>query len=301
MASSERYSEMRRSKLKKIAKETLDAQETGYYSFKGVDYRLEDPSRGTAFLPPESATKLWTSVEHPSTEDFPPAYISVLQISTMDAARILHNAYQHRPNVAASEKTGVLNYASATKPGGGFLNGAEAQEESIARSSTLYPSLCSQEATKFYALHKDAQNMTPSYSHAIIYSPNVTVFRDDDGGWTYPFNINVVTCAAVNAGELRKATGPITAGLDVEIETTMRERMGRILYVFEQDGVRNLVLGTFGTGVFRNKVATVARIWASLLVGNGRFKYSFKRIIFAITGMDAFAEFQSAFDAWAKT
>ena len=40
-----------------------------------------------------------------------------------------------------AEKVGVLNFASAKNPGGGFLNGAMAQEESLAASGGLYRTL----------------------------------------------------------------------------------------------------------------------------------------------------------------
>jgi uncharacterized protein (TIGR02452 family) len=81
----------------------------------------------------------------------------------------------------------------------------------------------------------------------MIYSPGVVFFRDDDGGWIEPLEVDVLVSAAVNAGVARRA------GKDAEsrIEAAMKERMARVLFLFSQQGVRNVVLGSFGTGVFR--------------------------------------------------
>ncbi|CAA7261939.1 unnamed protein product [Cyclocybe aegerita] len=317
-----RYAEGRRSELRKIGEETLYAIDQGICSYRGVDYplkdRVKDLKKNTKFYGHDSSiVKGWAAAKSAapkSRADAPPTQISVLHISTLKAARLLDNAYQNFPADPVANRTGVLNFASATKPGGGFKNGADAQEESLARSSTLFCSLSTSEAEKFYDLHKreSAANAAAYYSHAMIYSPKTTFFRDDDGQWLHPFDIDVLSCAAVNAGEVRKgqttggstATAP-TAGTgnvtEIGIEKEMSERMGRILYVFEREGVRNLVLGTFGTGVFRNSISTVARIWAHLLLTpDARYKDSFDRIIFAITGEDTFVEFQTAFDAWGQ-
>ena len=300
--------EPRRSELKRIAEETLTVIREGSYLYKGVDQELKEAIKeaksNTLYYPPNSSIKQWAFSTKPNRIRSSPTHISILHITTLDAARLLENVYKSNP--FESGKTGILNFASATKPGGGFKNGADAQEESIARSSTLYPALETNEAQQFYKSHtrESAENAAAYYSHGMIYSPNISIFRDDDGAWTYPFPVDVLSCAAVNAGEVRKAAlnGPIAAGLEVGIEKEMSERMGRILYLFEHNGVGNIILGTFGTGVFRNSVATVARIWAHLLlVPEARFKDSFDRIIFAITGQETFAEFQSAFDAWGQT
>ncbi|MFD0589016.1 TIGR02452 family protein [Paenibacillus sp. GCM10027627] len=50
--------------------------------------------------------------------------------------------------LAASGEGAVcgLNFASAKNPGGGFLNGTRAQEESLARSSGLYPAIAQMES-----------------------------------------------------------------------------------------------------------------------------------------------------------
>ncbi|KAF8797739.1 hypothetical protein BYT27DRAFT_7204151 [Phlegmacium glaucopus] len=298
------FDEPRRSALKRIADETLDAIHNGGYAYKGADKDLigaiKEAKNKTVYYSPNSSIKEWRSSTRLTRSS--PTHISILHITTLDAARLLENVYKSNP--AEGGKTGILNFASATKPGGGFRNGADAQEESIARSSTLYTALQTDEAQQFYKLHtrENAENAAAYYSHAMIYSPNITIFRDNDGVWTYPFPVDVLSCAAVNAGEVRKAlNGPIGSGLEVGIEKEMSERMGRILFLFEGKGVRNIILGTFGTGVFRNSVATVARIWAHLLLlPDARFKDSFDRIIFAITGEETFADFQSAFDAWGQ-
>jgi hypothetical protein len=104
---------------------------------------------------------------------------------------------------SANHTIGVLNFASAKKPGGGFINGSQAQEESIARSSTLYPSLVSPEGRKFYT-HFRADPDNAFYTHAMVYSPAVVLFRGDMGDWKKPIDVDVLTSAAVNAGDVRE-------------------------------------------------------------------------------------------------
>ncbi|TEB38141.1 hypothetical protein FA13DRAFT_1725777 [Coprinellus micaceus] len=191
---------------------------------------------------------------------------------------------------------GVLNFASATRPGGGFRKGASAQEESLARSSTLFKALESDKVKRFYDQHK-ADGRDPFYSHAMIYSPRVVFFRDDDGGWLSPTFADVLTCAAVNAKQVRASERyQWTPDIERRIEDTMKERMGRILELFEYRHAKNLVLGSFGTGVFQNDVGMVAGAWRELLRDRGaRFRFSFDRVLFAIPDERTAREFEEVF------
>ncbi|KAI0698311.1 hypothetical protein C8T65DRAFT_13669 [Cerioporus squamosus] len=266
----------RRARLKDIADTTLDAIDRGSYILDETTHDLrvamDQSKRQTTYHAPDSLSS-WASATPP-----PPVShtkISLLEMSTLEGARYLHDTLgsqasdTHQQDSLSSRKVGVLNFASAKKPGGGFKSGAQAQEESIARSSTLYPTLMTRVAQAFYTLH----NRDPKagyYTHAMIYSPGVTVFRADNGDFVEPYSIDVLTSPAVNAGVARKTLFGRVAGPNVEskIEQAMRERMARVLYLFEQQGVKHLVLGSFGTGVFKNKVDTVASIWADLLAGD---------------------------------
>ena len=52
------------------------------------------------------------------------------------------------------ERPLVMNFANAHRPGGGFLNGSRAQEESLCRCSTLYKSISSDKAWEMYHYKK---------------------------------------------------------------------------------------------------------------------------------------------------
>lgn len=218
--------------LKEIAESTLKATENGSFILNNQTHRLTSSAINTHLYSPSDLSKWSSASPNPSPMKRP--QISVFQISTLEAARLLSDS-AIASTTGRSANVGVLNFASAKKPGGGFLSGAQAQEESIARSSTIYQSLISTSAREFYASH----NRDPSsgyYSHAMIWSPDVTVFRDDKGRWTEPFLINVVTSPAVNAGVVRKCASDATRE-ENNIESVMKERMARILYVFESRGV----------------------------------------------------------------
>ncbi|MFR3753045.1 MAG: TIGR02452 family protein [Enterocloster sp.] len=68
----------------------------------------------------------------------------------------------------------VLNFASAKNPGGGFINGAMAQEESLAASSCLYKTLTAHET--YYRMNRACSTMI--YTDHAIFSPDVVFFRD---------------------------------------------------------------------------------------------------------------------------
>ena len=291
-----------RNERRAVAKSTLEIIEAGRYTVEGDEYgirpQLNTLLSGTRYYAPDSLLSVWPQPTPASNfSRSRPTEISIVEISTLEGANVLSSTPYTSPE-ETKRRVGVLNFASAKNPGGGFLSGAQAQEESIARSSTLYPSLTCSTGERFYGPHKKDPK-GGYYSHAMIFSPGVTVFRTDSGKLIEPYQVDVVTSAAVNAGVARRTLNGQVAGEaeEVKIGNVMKERMGRVLFLFEKHGIKDIVLGSFGTGVFQNKVSLVAAIWAELLIAPGaRFANSFDRVVFAILGRSTFVEFKDTFE-----
>ncbi|TDC58376.1 TIGR02452 family protein [Actinomadura sp. KC345] len=167
----------------------------------------------------------------------------------------------------------ALNFASAKNPGGGFLNGAHAQEEGLARSSGLYESLCS--AREYYDFHRAQRDLL--YSDHMIYSPDVPVFRDDAGRLLEePYEVAFLTSPAPNRGAIDDAEKAARIG------GVLRLRARKLLAVALANGHRRLVLGAWGCGVFRNDPAEVAEVFAEQLRPEGPFAGRFEHVVFAV-------------------
>jgi uncharacterized protein (TIGR02452 family) len=185
----------------------------------------------------------------------------------------------------------ALNFASAKNPGGGFLNGSQAQEESLARSSALYASL--QRAWIFYKLHRESPSLL--YSDAMILSPACPIIRDDDGTLLdVPQLATLITSAAPNAGAAAD-NRPQELKLIPEV---FQRRAEYVLALAASQGHKNLVLGAWGCGVFRNDPHLVAKTFANHLC-RGRWAGRFERVVFSVLdnseALETFTAFQSAF------
>ncbi|MEU9205574.1 TIGR02452 family protein [Streptomyces sp. NPDC048332] len=186
-------------------------------------------------------------------------------------------------------KVAVLNYASARNPGGGYLNGAQAQEEALCRGSALYATLL--RAPEYYAHHRAERSAF--YTDRVIHSPGVPVFRDDRGRLLdTPYAAGFLTSPAPNAGVIRSRT-PESAHL---IPAALASRAERVLEVAAVRGYRRLVLGAWGCGVFRNDPAEVAGAFRALLTGGGRFAGHFEQIVFGVLDRAADAPTRTAFE-----
>lgn len=178
------------------------------------------------------------------------------------------------------EPVACLVFASARSPGGGFLNGAQAQEESIARGSALYP--CQLAAGEFYERHRAERGLL--YSDRVIHSPGVPVFRDDDDALLErPHLVSFLTAAAPNRAAVAREQ---PEHLD-EVPATLARRARRVLAVAAAHGHRRLVLGAWGCGVFGNDAATVAAVFRDALDECPWFDH----VTFAVLGDATYATF----------
>jgi uncharacterized protein (TIGR02452 family) len=227
----------------------------------------------------KAGTKLYRPDDF-GADDFAPSFdpsatteFRVTNRTTLAAARAI---LEERPDANPV----CLNFASAKNPGGGFLNGSQAQEESLARASGLYA--CIEPVRGYYDANRNCG--TALYTDHAIYSPGVPVFRDDeDALLDAPYETAMITAPAVNAGAILHYESH-----DAErIEPVQSRRTERILAVAARHGHRTLVLGAWGCGVFRNSPETIARLFHEHLTANARFRGAFDLVEFAVLDFSA--------------
>ena len=171
----------------------------------------------------------------------------------------------------------VLNFASFKYPGGGFLNGAMAQEEALCHASTLYNVISDDRFNFDYGYNRNNTNHG-LYSNFAIYSPDI-VFEDVNNDI---HNCNVITCAAPNLSVFK--------GSEEDAIKAIEDRIKFVLDVAEKHQQKRLILGAFGCGVFQNDPYLVAHTFLSYITSGN---YSFTDVIFAIPkskNSDAFVE-----------
>lgn len=164
----------------------------------------------------------------------------------------------------------VLNFADYMHPGGKFLEGSSAQEESLCHASVLFNILKSERIRgMFYDAHRGKANRC-CYSDHLLYVPEVW-FEGD-------IMCDVIVCAAPNKGAAMNyhSVNALTADM------YMQERCNAVLQAAAYHRVDTLILGAFGCGVFRNDPRVVSERFKALL--DGRYQGSFKRVIFAVPG-----------------
>jgi uncharacterized protein (TIGR02452 family) len=261
---------MNREQRAALAKRTIEILESGDYVAPSgrrveidADQRLAVNNsrlyRPAEFPPMDSSINRHVPAADPKVE--------VTSETTLEAACRLVSSGDEEPC--------CLNFASAKNPGGGFLSGSQAQEESLARSSGLYA--CLVRHMEMYEFNRGLH--TSLYSDHMIYSPRVPAFRNDSGQLLeYPYKVSFISAPAVNAGAVKR-NEPETVPL---IGPTMETRLEKVLWVAARHGHRTLILGAWGCGVFGNDPAEVAELFARALGAGGRFQGCFERIVYAI-------------------
>jgi len=272
-----------------IAQDTLKIIEAGYYcSPEGKRIELVQKIahcvEQTKCYEPDALSKIKQGVLS-GTPQFSNIEFEVRNETTLIGAERMAKRQEF-------QKIGVLNFASAKNPGGGFLKGTQAQEESLARSSALYKSIL--KCRGHYEFHRSHDSLL--YSDRMLYSPDCPVFRkDDETLLETPYLVDFITSPAPNAGELWRKQSQ-----DAEkIREVLYERGAKLLSLAIYNGCDALVLGAWGCGVFKNNPATVAQMFADLLLPNGQFWGRVKSILFSILDSSEqakiFAEFHSRF------
>ncbi|KAL8277586.1 hypothetical protein RQP46_010018 [Phenoliferia psychrophenolica] len=196
-----------------------------------------------------------------------------------------YDAAERLVDVWGSEKVAVLNMANAFNPGGGYLNGAMAQEEALCRRSTLFA-------------HISHPQLYPIHLEGGLFSPDVLIFRETNGDIRDSdayFSVGVVSVAAIDRPRLTP-TGEHYA--DAREEQTTVHKIMAILRIAKLQGQKAIVLGAFGCGAFRNPPSRMATLFLRALTEDPEFTDTFDEVVFAILEVGGSDNMRPWRDVW---
>jgi uncharacterized protein (TIGR02452 family) len=166
--------------------------------------------------------------------------------------------------IVLSEKysVGHLNMASYSRPGGGYITGASAQEESVMRRSNCHlcidPINFSQTTSSYtnkYDNCKDT-NLYPIKYDEIIYVPNMMVIKHCEmlkyKLLDKPILINALVCPAIKKFHYQKFDEEDIKMTEYKIDLILRTAIK-----YKHTAV---VLGAFGCGAYHNPPEIIANI-----------------------------------------
>ena len=244
-------------------------------------------------------TTVWFEDDYPAFDasKTTETVISVTGERSFQAAMRLHGE-------SLESRIAVMNFANAFHPGGGVRKGSSAQEESLCRTSTLYPLLYRRTLRDSYYRHHFDLN-TPKASDALIYTEGVVICKTDEDlpkrlprkDWV---SVDVITVAApdlrTQGNQHAQLVGSGLSMNDAELFGYHVKRAMHILTCAAAKGAEVLVLGAFGCGAFRNNPEVVAKAYKTAL---SVFPKVFRKIVFAVYcppgGSVNFTAFQHVF------
>lgn len=241
---------------RELGRSAVDAADAGYYvnsDGEKVDW--------SAAVQAACAAKLSIPPDAP-LPSAPRAAFLETRVQVADETTL----HASRRFVASGLRPLALNFANGIYPGGGFLVGARAQEETLCRSSALYRTLV---GDPMYEHHR--KRPRPDSTDWAIYSPDVPVFRTDDGtALPRPWLLSFLTCAA-----------PVVPSIGQdEAADLLQRRIHRVLAIARAYGHSALVLGAWGCGAFHNDPYRTATDFRDALEND--FSGAFSDVVFAI-------------------
>lgn len=183
--------------------------------------------------------------------------------------------------------SGVLVFCSATRPGGGWLTGAMAQEEAVSRASTWALSCHN---SQFYS---DEGNDGYFYKNAVLSTPG-KIFERNNIPLLMPAPVHFVGMCAPNARAMEEHhQHPKSPAVRKKITDSLVFRMRMSLQAFAQSGCQAVVLGAVGCGVFQVQVEDCVKAWERALRLDGA---PFKHVAFGL-GLNPSDNMTNAFSA----